>query len=203
MHFYRPRLKFVRANPVKKKGVVQTSGGPVMAEPGDYVVIFPDANESRMVMKEGFFKLTYEDASDTVFCDVCLDFDGVIHQYILPWKDATTIPDPPVEGVFDTIRTYFAATPPLSVAVYSARSVQANGINAMRSWIEMHDEYIRRPDDTPLVNSLLFPTHKPAARLYVDDRGYQFTGELPSIDEIKRFTPWNKKGKITHRSIIT
>jgi len=31
---------------------------------------------------------------------------------------------------------------------------------------------------------------KPRA-IYIDDRGYQFTGTFPSIEYISKFKPWN------------
>ena len=101
------------------------------------------------------------------------------------------------------LRGYLAATPPLKLAVYSARSSQADGIQSMRSWIDHHDAATRRPEDEPLVDQLLFPHYKPAARVYIDDRAIRFEGKFPSLDElIYAFRVWNEADKIGSRRIL-
>lgn len=198
MAYYRPSLNFVRANQVKRKMVVHTADGEVAAEAGDYVVIFP--NGARTVLSKDYFEWTYESAEDAVFCDICIDFDGVLHSYVSGWQGAATITDPPVPGAFEKLRSWLAATPPLILAVYSARSAQADGIQSMCSWIDHHDAATRHPDTSPLVDSLLFPSYKPAAKVYLDDRAIRFEGQFPSVDElIRAFRVWNdadKKGKL-------
>ena len=194
-NYYRPKLTFFRANAVNRKMKVETSAGKITAEAGDYVVIFP--NEARMVMKKAFFEATYESAEDTVFCDICIDFDGVLHSDTSGWQGAAIIPDPPVEGALLRLRSYLADTPPLVLAIYSARSAQADGIQSMRSWIETHDAATRHPEDsTPLVDMLLFPHYKPAAKVYLDDRAFRFEGRFPSIHELRiAFRVWNESAK--------
>ena len=189
MKMYRPKLNFVRANQVKRKMKIEVASGErVTAEAGDYVVIFP--GEKRTVLKKDFFEHTYESAEDVVFCDVCVDFDGVLHAYVSGWQGATVIPDPPVEGAIDALRRYVAAG--LKVAVHSARSAQADGILSMYSWIDHHDAATRHPENLPLVDALLFPVHKPAARyITIDDHGVPFDGTFPSVDEIRAFKVWN------------
>lgn len=201
-NYYRPRLTFIRANAVKRKMKVKTQNNKIteeiVAEAGDYVVVFP--NGARTVLKKDFFESMYESAEDAVFCDICLDFDGVLHSYTSGWGGAAQIPDPPVDGAFEALRGYLAHNPPLVLAIYSARSSQADGIQSMYSWIDHHDAAIRRPDQEPLVDSLLFPYHKPAAKVYLDDRGVRFNGKFPSADElIRSFRVWNeseKRGKL-------
>ena len=193
---YRPKLNFVRANQVKRKMKVETADGPTIAEAGDYVVIYP--GEQRTVLKKVFFEYTYESAEDVVFCDVCVDFDGVLHSYISDWQGPTIIPDPPVEGALDALRKYVAAG--LIVAIHSARSAQADGINSMRSWLDHHDAATRRPDNMPLTDVLLFPVHKPAARyITIDDHGVAFDGTFPDVDEIRSFKVWNEADKTRNR----
>ena len=134
--------------------------------------------------------------TDTVFADICLDFDGVIHSYTSGWqKDATVIPDPPVEGAIDAIYQYLADG--FSIAIYSARSNQDGGINAMRRWLRDHDTRVREtPRDQeamPLDYLVKFPKSKPAAKIYIDDRGLRFEGVFPDSETIRKlFTTWNK-----------
>lgn len=42
------------------------------------------------------------------------------------------------------------------------------------------------------VDSLKFPTKKPAAFLQIDDRAITFTGTFPDPKELLKFKPWNK-----------
>ncbi len=194
-NYYRPRLTFFRANAVKRKMKVETDAGKVTAEAGDYVVIFP--NDARTVLKKAFFESMYESAEDVDFCDICIDFDGVLHAYTSGWKGASVIADPPVDGAFEALRSYLAATPPLVLAIYSARSAQADGIQSMRSWIDTHDAATRHPEHAPLVDQFLFPHYLPAAKVYLNDHGLRFEGKFPSVDDlIYAFRVWNESDKI-------
>ncbi len=130
---------------------------------------------------------------------LCLDFDGVLHSYTSGWKGAAIIPDPPVEGAIDFI---IAALEHFEVLVFSSRSNQEGGIQAMQSWL--HDRFYERfytprgftkepTEFMSLFESIKWPTAKPPAFLTIDDRAITFTGEWPSIDDLKNFKPWNKK----------
>jgi len=65
-----------------------------------------------------------------------LDFDGVIHKYSSGWKGARNIPDQPVSGALEFI---VEATEHFDVCIYSARSSQFGGIQAMKKWL--YDKY--------------------------------------------------------------
>ena len=136
-----------------------------------------------------------------MFCDICLDFDGVIHSYTSGWQGADVIPDAPVEGAIGALWGYIASG--LSVAIFSARSAQPGGIEAIKAYLDAADEEWQAPEPgspmpkrvvysaTSLVESIQFPDHKPAAKVYVDDRGFRFEGVFPSPDELRElFTPW-------------
>lgn len=193
--YYRPTLMFLKVEEVKKDKRLKLNTGTMRAVAGDYIVTFPDGQQA--VMKPDFVEAFYEPVDDPVFCDLCFDFDGVLHIYTTPWTDAATVSDPPVPGALRAVNRYLNAEMPLTVAVYSARSAQPGGIEAMQAWIERYDD---SPRTDRLVDRLLFPTTKPAAKVYIDDRGYRFTGEFPSVDAIVGlFSPWNaalKKPKV-------
>lgn len=63
---------------------------------------------------------------------LCLDFDGVIHSYTSGWQGAAVIPDPPVPGwlcfLCDASRHF-------RIAIFSSRSSQPGGIDAMKAWL--------------------------------------------------------------------
>lgn len=117
---------------------------------------------------------------------ICLDFDGVIHAYTSGWQGFENIPDPPVEGAFMAIISYLQAG--LEVAVFSSRSHRPEAVNAMKMWFLEHG----MPQD--ILAKLVFPTEKPPAILYVDDRAWAFNGpgDFPSPTTVRQFQPWNK-----------
>lgn len=125
---------------------------------------------------------------------LCLDFDGVLHSYTSGWKGADRIPDKPVPGAFDFLGK---AVFEFEVHIFSSRSNQPGGIDAMKEWLakwwSINDQ--EPPVDyRSLVESCLhFPTQKPPAMVTIDDRAITFTGEWPSMDALKAFKPWNKQ----------
>ena len=114
---------------------------------------------------------------------LCLDFDGVCHSYTSGWKGADVIPDDPVPGLFEFIRE---ADKHFEIAIFSSRSTQAGGIEAMYGWFEKHCPGI--------TGCLSFPTEKPPAFVGIDDRVITFEGKWPSIDFLRNFQTWNKRG---------
>lgn len=116
---------------------------------------------------------------------LCVDFDGVVHSYISGWKGADVIPDPPVSGAIAWLDQMLKEG--WDVQIYSSRSRQQGGIQAMKSWIIAH------ADAGFDVERLGWPTEKPAAYLTIDDRAICFQGSFPSSEELEAFTPWNER----------
>lgn len=123
---------------------------------------------------------------------LCLDFDGVIHSYTSGWRGADKVSDPPVEGAIEFI---IAASEHFTIAIFSSRSNQSGGVEAMYEylkeyWIEYgHDN----PKEWGVFNAIQWPKEKPPAFLTIDDRVYLFAGKWPTIDELVEFKPWYKK----------
>jgi hypothetical protein len=125
---------------------------------------------------------------------LCVDFDGVIHQYTSPWTDAKTISDPPVEGAFEWLDR---CTSWFHVNIYSSRSSDPEAILAMKEWFLHHGTILwTRTTAETFVGKLFFPSKKPAAFLTVDDRCIRFEGDFsePWMDPkvLLDFKPWNK-----------
>lgn len=125
---------------------------------------------------------------------LCLDFDGVLHSYTSGWKGAAVIPDPPVEGAIDFL---YEAIQYLEVHIYSSRSHQDGGIEAMADWL-VHHETIWRAQQTivprtSLMLNIKWPLAKPQAFLTIDDRALTFTGMWPAMTTLLSFKPWNKR----------
>jgi len=124
---------------------------------------------------------------------LCLDFDGVIHSYESGWKGAEVIPDPPVPGTKDFL---FAASELFEIHIFSSRSNQEGGIEAMRRYVSelvAPKNQDMSQKDHELLTSLQWPTEKPPAFLTIDDRAVQFTGTWPNPEQLLKFQPWNKR----------
>ncbi len=117
---------------------------------------------------------------------LCLDFDGVIHSYSSGWKGAAIIPDPPVAGAMAFIRE---ALKHFRVAIFSSRSNQPGGLEAMKDYIALNSEI----GFHELIEGLEWPLEKPAAMVTIDDRALTFDGTWPAIEALKAFEPWNKR----------
>jgi hypothetical protein len=143
---------------------------------------------------------------------IAIDFDGVLHAYTTPWKNARTISDPPVPGAMQFLDEM---SEKFDVAIYSTRSHQWFGRRAMKAWLRRHlthyffnrgirqgafDRNMSLYEDEravalrvkQLLGKLRFPRMKPAALIYIDDRAWRFEGTFPTSDEIHRARPWNK-----------
>lgn len=107
-----------------------------------------------------------------------VDFDGVLHRYSKGWHDGT-IYDDPIEGAaaaMATLREHY------EVVVYSCRlgpgAVSGTDQSfAVATWLRKHSI----PYDTIWVKP-----GKPPAHLYIDDRGWHFSGDWPTMLSILR-----------------
>ena len=120
---------------------------------------------------------------------LCLDFDGVLHSYTSGWKGADVIPDPHVPGALEFLSD---AVKQFRVAIYSSRSGQPGGIEAMQAWL--HDRVTNHWDvEGEWLAEIEWPTEKPPALVTIDDRAVTFTGQWPSVQSLLEFKPWNKR----------
>ena len=121
---------------------------------------------------------------------LCLDFDGVIHSYESGWQGADVVPDPPTDGAIGFLLT---ALLDFRVAIFSSRSNQKGGIDAMRSWLKEHaGQCWYESPAGPGLEDVEWPTEKPPAMVGLDDRVLTFTGEWPDMETLRSFKPWNK-----------
>ena len=120
---------------------------------------------------------------------LCLDFDGVLHLYSSGWMGAACIPDPPVPGAMAFL---VDAVEAFRVAVFSSRSSQPFGVQAMWDWLmkylTLHLQDARLA--ATVVKQIDFPKAKPAAFVTLDDRAITFAGAFPSVESLKAFRPW-------------
>lgn len=114
---------------------------------------------------------------------VAFDFDGVIHTDKSgkdPHVRNEEVKDEPVAGALEAIHDYIAAG--FEVVIISSRALTPGGFKAIFDWLVEH----RFP-------RLRITHEKVGAVIYIDDRGYHFTGNnFPSVDFIKQYKPWNR-----------
>lgn len=116
---------------------------------------------------------------------VALDFDGVINSYASGFVGIDKLPDPPVPGAIEYLQELvdFGFT----VYVYSTRNEQERGRQGISKYLLDHglpEEYHKK---------IKIVSGKPKAKIYLDDRAWEFTGKFPSPMEIDKFLPWTKR----------
>lgn len=121
---------------------------------------------------------------------LCLDFDGVLHLHDGVWRGAAVISGPAVEGAMEFLAS---AADRFDIAVHSARSGDADGVAAMREWLAgaLAESLGGDAEAARVLARVSWPTSKPAARVYLDDRAMAFAGVWPSLDDIEAFEPWH------------
>lgn len=129
---------------------------------------------------------------------LCLDFDGVIHSYSSGWKGADIIPDPPTDGA---MRFIWDAADFFKLSIFSSRSHQVGGREAMKEWLTKHfcEHWAAdrtRADD--ILAEIDWPLEKPAAFLTIDDRALTFDGDWSQFvpEHMLNFKPWNKRSAV-------
>ena len=113
---------------------------------------------------------------------IVFDFDGVILSYKSKWISEEIIPDEPVAGIVDSLKSFCEAH--YYIVVCSARAKSEAGVNAIWNYLEKHGmkEYVKEV------------THqKPPAIVYIDDRAITFDGHPETLlSKVENFKPWNK-----------
>ncbi len=115
---------------------------------------------------------------------VAVDFDGVLHSYVTPWSNEYTIPDPPVPGAIEWLQAMLAGG--LDVVIFTTRGRTPAGRDAVHLWLAKH---------WPEAPQLQVTAEKPPALAYLDDRAIRFEGpgRWPTVDEIHKARPWNRR----------
>ncbi len=120
---------------------------------------------------------------------IAVDFDGVLNSYASGFQGNTLFPDPPVPGAIEWLEEMAKH---FKVIIHSARLSDDEGdwdwaaLHNMRKWLEFNGV------SGVTMNRLDF-AQKPKALVYIDDRGYRFTGDnFPTRKQIHlELRPWN------------
>lgn len=129
---------------------------------------------------------------------LCIDFDGVIHSYERGWQGGT-IYGSIVPGFFEWANK---ADERFRLVVYSSRSADQAGIDAMKAWLGRHynewcdEQRLAAGARYDLIDGFEFSATKPAAFVTIDDRAIQFRGDWAAAelrpDVLWYFAPWNQ-----------
>jgi hypothetical protein len=114
---------------------------------------------------------------------ISVDFDGVIHSYITPWKAPHIIPDSPIPGAILWLASLVET---FEVNILSTRALTWRGRRAIKKWLKRHSY--------GQLKGIKITAKKFPSIVYIDDRAYRFDGEhFPSIKELWQHKPWIKE----------
>jgi len=120
---------------------------------------------------------------------ICVDFDGVVHSYTKEgWKGPTVVEGEPVRGAIDWLRKLIQSDI-FYINIFSARNRWSRGVKAMEDYLiknGLEEEYVRK---------IAFPSDKPYAYMFIDDRAFCFRGEFPEVESINGFRTWNEENE--------
>lgn len=118
---------------------------------------------------------------------LCIDFDGVIHDYRKGWQDGSIYGDV-VPGFFDWAER---AREHFRLVIYSSRSKTEDGIEAMKIWLR------NKVNHDSVLDWFEFASEKPPAFLTIDDRCIRFDGHwrVPELfpENLQHYKTWTQK----------
>ncbi|HVQ52129.1 MAG TPA: hypothetical protein VMS92_18960 [Mycobacterium sp.] len=129
---------------------------------------------------------------------LCLDFDGVIHDYKHGWRNGE-IYGHLTHGFFEWAQE---AHRHFTLVIYSSRSKDDDGVEMMAAWLvkELGKTVVRRSyrnaENRILIDiggiEFQFAHEKPPAFLTIDDRAVCFKGDWSELEpaKLRKFTPW-------------
>lgn len=122
---------------------------------------------------------------------VAVDFDGVIHSYVSPWRASWVIPDAPVPGAIEWLSRTIQK---FDVAIHTTRGRYPWGRWAVRRWLKKHAGNLWHEQmGARGLEDVTVTAVKVAALIYLDDRAVRFDGSnFPDADAVHALRPWNK-----------
>lgn len=142
-----------------------------------------------------------------------VDFDGVLHEYSTPWVSPEIIPDPLIPGAIEWLNKM---SKKFDILIFTTRGCTEAGRSAINLWLRSYGYSFPNPTGFMDVNGVLYlgtpsmtssgtttvpPIEPPVmmitdrklpALIYIDDRGWRFTGTFPTHEEISKSYPWQQ-----------
>lgn len=110
-----------------------------------------------------------------------VDFDGVCHAY--DPKHSEKIPfGPPIEGIFDFLE--WCDSQGHKYFIFTTRAQTELGLVSVEEWFRHHRGWAPQITNKKLL-----------ADLYIDDRGFRFTGDFEAVKQLiaAGVLPWDRK----------
>ena len=136
---------------------------------------------------------------------ICLDFDGVLYSYISGWQGPNNLPDDPVPGAQGFCQ--WLLDEGYQVVINSVRFNEE--LDLTESTVEKPESYVGNADQAMQTVFKWLMLHrfppaiklsigKPAAQIYIDDRGLRFLGDFNQTQEYMKaigmdFRPWGQR----------
>ena len=123
---------------------------------------------------------------------LCIDFDGVIHDYKRGWQGGV-IYGKVTEGFWTWAEE---AQNVFKLVIYSSRSKHPEMVEAMKAWLVRqycNDFGVSEGWGTEAIFLFEFAAEKPSAWLTIDDRAICFKGDWSHLtpEAMLSFKPWN------------
>tara|TARA_R110000824_G_scaffold153926_20_gene325800 strand:+ start:5377 stop:5769 length:393 start_codon:yes stop_codon:yes gene_type:complete len=111
--------------------------------------------------------------------NIAVDFDGVVHNFDKGWHDGTCYGDP-LPGALTAIKKL---SQKYNVIIFTAKAKPSRplvggktGTQLVREWLEKHNVMQHVKEIT---------AEKPRSQIYIDDKGYHFTGWKETLEYLK------------------
>ncbi len=121
---------------------------------------------------------------------VAADFNGVVHDHRESQKGFCEPGSPEIPGAVQWLKDL---SEEFDVFLVSASFERSQYITAAKAWLAARG--VPTPWMAPMLvgrSRITLTPFKPPCLMFVDDRGFHFRGEFPTIAEIKSFKPWNR-----------
>ena len=195
MQHFRDRHE-LRAEQLTEPRMVNTPRGQVFAKSSDWIC--HDVEGQVWVVTDELFTKHYEPVpppvgrQDDIYGKkiIVFDFDWTLHQ-LDEWRGAHVCDGDPVDGAIPFLYRIVNAEQ-FHVAIYSTRSAQTGGREAMCAWLNQQDTLLRQAataecaetgatlqlfPDALLGDRCFYPLSKPPAWIFFDDRAVTAQGQ--------------------------
>lgn len=111
--------------------------------------------------------------------NIAVDFDHTVHSYESGFSEDHF--DPPIPGAIEALNAFCQKFE--EVFIFTARTA----LTEVELWLkyQFKEAGIEYPDN------LIVTNNKPIADIYIDDRGYQFTGDWnKTIQDVEEYKTW-------------
>lgn len=125
---------------------------------------------------------------------IALDFDGVLHSFVNGFTGDIPF-DPPTPGAVEFVTWLLQEG--WEVIIFSARARTESGREGIWGWLRHHKFPWTFPDPPAgcAVPRVIVTSTKCDCDVYVDDRGFRFTGSFYDVQQFitsNKLVPWHK-----------